>query len=529
MEKKKELFKSTFIAAMISALIVVIGGFIMTKIPYYLEIIVVLIVSIIYSIKNKRITSQPETIIYAISYALAILIFQVVFITLKASFDVFFLVRLIFSFALLVPTMGKLTVIRLIGSYGLFFAVNRICYAYLNPQILTSDNINAWFKIHKKVIFIILTIIVITSTYILIPKPNSFVNTGNMHYPYATQAILLKNGNALILFGSNGKTEVYNPETGKFTISGSMNQLRNDYTATLLKNGKVLIIGGINSGRSVNASNIKIGMPISIADTELYDPETQQFKYSGKMVIPRQQHTAVLLPDGNVLVAGGVSYTVSNNKWSHKLLSSAEIYDVKTGKFRPTGNMNWPRRFFSAVLLKNGKVLITGGKSDDEDVLYAAEIYDPKTETFTMTNGLNIARMNHNSIALPNGNAVIIGGQTKNDGLKIPEIYNIQTKQFEKIKMEIGNNAIMLPDGKIFYASGGIEGSFFAPTKITNISEICDMEKFICTDVGKLKEYRYAHTAVLLNNDKVLVIGGYKNSRTPLTSAEMFTYNKKVE
>lgn len=518
------------ISALISALIVIVCGLIITKIPYYLEIIVILILSLIYSIKYKRITTQVETIIFAASYTSSILVFQILFMGLKASSDIFFFVTLILSHALLIPKLAQIMLIRLLSSYCLFFAINRIYFAYLNPEVLKSENLSAWFQLHKKKIIIIFTLMIFGSIYIAIPKPNSFTKTGSMHYPYGDHAILLKNGDALIFPVNKKQTETYNEATGEFTLSGVMNQIRHDFTATLLDNGKVLIIGGINPSLSVKASNIKLGMPISITDTELYNPNTQQFQYSGKMITPRQQHIAVLLPDGNVLVAGGLSYTIANNKWSYKLLSSAEIYDVKTGKFKPTGNMYCPRQFFSAVLLKNGKVLITGGKGEKEKTLNSAEIYDPSTGLFTLTGNLEIGRMNHKSIALKNGNAAVLGGQNSYDGIKKPEIYNIKTGQFKtELGLDIGNNAVMLPDGKIFYASGGIEGNFLAPRKITNVSEICDLEKLVCSNAGKLKEYRYAHTAVSLNDNKVLVIGGYKNSTTPLTSAELFTYNKKVD
>lgn len=518
MEKKKSLFENTFILAVITALVVIISGLIITKIPYYLEIIIVLIVSLTYSLKSKKMANQSEIIIFAISYALFVLVFQILFMTLKASFDVFFLVRLIFSFALLIPTMGKITIIRFISSYGLFFAINRIGYAYLNPQVLKSENINAWFKLHKTKIIIIFSLIVVVSTYIAIPKPNSFTKTGSINAPYGLlNGILLKNGDALILPESNPQTETYNVATGKFTLSGVMKQFRNDYTATLLGNGKVLIVGGDYAN-------------LSVADAELYDPTTMQFQYSGKMITPREKHAAVLLPNGNVLVAGGISYTLStNNKSSWKLLSSAEIYDVKTGKFIPTGNMHYPREYFSAVLLKNGKVLITGGKGEDEKILSSVELYDPKTGIFTLTADMSQPRADHKSLSLHNGNAVLVGGQNFNNAVETAEIFNTRTNLFEKTSLKIGRSAVIFPDGKIFYASGGVEGSFFAPRKLTNISEICDMEKLTCTDVGKLKEYRYSHSEILLDNNKVLVVGGYKNSRTPLTSAELFTYNKKVD
>jgi len=202
-----------------------------------------------------------------------------------------------------------------------------------------------------------------------------------MHYRFGIHSILLKNGNALVLFNGNKKTEIYDTVNGTFTFSGRMNQSRSDYTATLLKDGKVLIAGGEGYQPNLSAQEAKnlLGFTFTNYSTELYNPKAQQFKYSANMIAPRQGHTAVLLPNGNVLIAGGMSDTLSKNrKIASALLSSAEIYDTKTDSFKSTGNMITPRLWFSSILLNNGKVLVTGGKGKkNNDILNSAELYDP--------------------------------------------------------------------------------------------------------------------------------------------------------
>jgi N-acetylneuraminic acid mutarotase len=184
---------------------------------------------------------------------------------------------------------------------------------------------------------------------------------------------------------------------GRWRITGSMATGRDLHTATLLPNGQVLVAGGSNGG--------------VLASAELYDPATRVWTATGSLATARSGHTATLLSNGQVLVAGGMS--------TSGFFASAELYDPATGTWAATGSMATARVWHTATLLPNGQVLVAGGLSSGYHRNHqtpTAELYDPASGSWTATASLVPARDVHTATLLRNGRVLVSGGDS-NDGI----------------------------------------------------------------------------------------------------------------
>jgi hypothetical protein len=197
-------------------------------------------------------------------------------------------------------------------------------------------------------------------------------------------------------------------QSGTWTPTGSLATARAGYTATLLPNGKVLVAGGFDSSST----------PLTSA--ELYDPVSGTWSATGSLNTARNYHTATLLPNGKVLVAGGRIDSQGDVVPS----ASAELYDPASGTWTTTGSLGTARYLHTATLLPDGKVLVAGGIDNSTVRLASAELYDPASGTWTATGSLNTARYDHTATLLPNGNVLVAGGSdSSNFSLASAELY----------------------------------------------------------------------------------------------------------
>lgn len=283
---------------------------------------------------------------------------------------------------------------------------------------------------------------------------------------------------------------------GNVTAIQDMLTDRAAHTATLLPNGKVLIAGGFNGSEN------------SLSSAEIFDPASSKFLPTDSMSFARQSHTATLLQNGKVLIAGGYGY-------NGEYLSSAELYDPLTGKFIPTEQMAIPRAGHIAALLNNGKVLLAGGVGAGWTFLDSAELYDPNTNTFTLTGNMTIARESHTATLLKDGKVLITGGHKGRRSSIIiyssAELYDptsgLFTSTTSMLTERHKHDAVLLEDGRVLVVGGADErddGGQYSS------AEIYDPHTGMFTMAGNMNasRYKFQGTSVLLRTGKVLLIGG---------------------
>jgi hypothetical protein len=346
------------------------------------------------------------------------------------------------------------------------------------------------------------------------PEPtmaSALVPHRNMIAKRATHtATLLRDGRILLAGGMENNdlilssAELYDADSLTFTRTGDMSAARAGHTATLLPSGRVLLTGGSNTGAWLSSA-------------ELYDPETGHFTAIGNMTATRGGHAAVALRDGRVLIAGGFD--------GARGVSSAELYDPDRNTLTATGSMSTGRGSLAATLLADGTVLVSGGNANSRDVLASAEIYNSRTGIFFPTGNMSTVRYKHASTLLSDGKVLITGGSDQRDGQgrkASAEIYDpargafIPTGSMIAPRYKHTPGALRLQDGRILVAGG------------SNKVEIYDPRTSSFGEVGKGLGAAYLFTtATLLPNGKVLIAGGYgqgTRARGPVATGNTWLY-----
>ena len=275
-------------------------------------------------------------------------------------------------------------------------------------------------------------------------------------------------------------------QSGTFTLTGSLNTARRDHTATLLQNGEVLVAGG---------TDVSNNLTTALASAELYNPTTGEWTSTDSMSDARTAFTATLLANGEVLVAGG-----SNEV---DCLDSAELYNPVTGHWKLTGSMNQPRCSHSATLLPNGEVLVAGGTEVDpfqSGTLATSDLYNPETGTWQSTGSLNVSRANP-AAELENGQVLLAAG------------YNI-TNQIETI---LASAELYNPSTGRWSLTASMSKGMFGPAPalltnndvlIANAAQFYDPAKAAWVNTGALpRTAENPIRASLLNTGNVLASG----------------------
>jgi hypothetical protein len=355
---------------------------------------------------------------------------------------------------------------------------------------------------------------------VLAAGSSTWTTTASMHVNRTNAtATLLPNGLVLVAGGCcNGEAsldsaELYNPTTGTWTTTGSMNTPRTYANAVLLQNGQVLVAGGVDYDN--------FGNGFILTSAELYNPTTGTWTTTGSMNHIHEDGytpngpTMTRLANGQVLVVGGCcnpATGVGNNP-------IGDLYNPASGTWNTTSPMNVARNTPVSALLSSGKVLVAGGSDDQGRAITSAELYDPAINSWSFTGSMPAA-LDDTATVLSNGMVLVTG----NDGSgHSAELYNPTAGTWSltgSMNTPRGDaQAVLLQNGKVLVA-GGEGGNPFA---VLTSAELYNPATGTWTTTGSLQHARFFHTMTLLQSGQVLAAGGQDSTPAFLNSAELYT------
>jgi hypothetical protein len=342
------------------------------------------------------------------------------------------------------------------------------------------------------------------------PAPTGTRPLGQMSAPRAVHtATALRDGTVLIvggcaragcpLDGREGRVaEVYRPQTRQFVRVGRLHQWRDDHAATRLADGRVLVVGGWGVGGVLGT-------------TELYDPRARTFSRGPTMASPRAGTTVTPLRDGRVLIAGGFT-------GNRPTTAGAEVFAPASNRLSALPQLNEPRGGHVAVRLSDGRVLIAGGLGNGR-VSRSTEIFDPVTDTFRAAARMLAPRYKAAATLLDDGRVMILGGAADIDGRTVystTELYDPRDDRFvagpsmRRARYKLTGSVVPFANGDVLVAGGA------------DAVELYEAQSGRFRLAGRLDARRLFLAAARLPGRQALLAGGYDEQITPTRQAWLY-------
>ena len=312
-------------------------------------------------------------------------------------------------------------------------------------------------------------------------------------------ATVLKDGRILIVGGSTSfntwttGVEIYDPASNIYQPTGSLNVPRNDHSATLLPDGRVLVIGGYANYRYLSSA-------------EIYNPASGTWSVTQPVYSHGVYHYAILLLDGRVLVVGG---SMGGDPGPN---DRVEIFDPARNTWSAASNHEGVVGGGGAALLNDGRVLFTGGRNTN------TYLYTPSNDTWQAGGAISVLKAYPVSVLLPDGRVMVIGGVARDNDLSHVDIYDPVARAWRQAaplgQGRVGHTATALPDGRVVVVGGfnSWGGDWYNPSNYLNSVEIYNPATGQWEHGPALRSRRGFHTSVLLQDGRLFVAGGHTSA-----------------
>jgi DNA-binding CsgD family transcriptional regulator len=291
---------------------------------------------------------------------------------------------------------------------------------------------------------------------------------------------------------------------GTWEAAASMVDPRWDASATLVDDGSVIVMGGLDTDTGIGC----------LRSVERYDPASNRWKDEAFMPDGRCSHSATLLDDGRILVAGGYFERPEDYRDPLPVTAAASIYDPETDGWTEVDPMSTARRNHRATLLDNGRVLVVGGLTTEGDPIATAEIFNPAQGGWSSTGSMSDPRPGMVFAELADGRVLVAGGQGGQRGttaLATAEVYDPASGTWDPVDdmrdARADASAMLLGNGKVL-VFGGIIGNGLEEDDVTASAELFDASTEEWSATGSRSVASYHALAARLDNGDVLAVGG---------------------